>query len=133
MPHHLPHTCPGCGLALHYPTMPSVEYVIEGLLAETGGRCPECGEQVVFCEEPPPRECIDAFATADSLEELRAVPIVDLPLSVRCRLAIFRMGLETVGDILDSPRERVCRRLRETDPAYTEDLCRLLGERDIPW
>lgn len=129
---HLLTKCPKCGLSLTFPAMPSIDYVIEGLMAESGGKCPECGEQVVVGQPPPKPVRSDALALASSVDEVRAVPVVDLPLSIRCRLAISRLGVSTVGELLDLKKQTVRERLRE-DPAFMDGVEQLLGKHNINW
>jgi hypothetical protein len=112
--------------------MPSIDYVIEGLMSESGGQCPECGEQVIV-DRPPPRPAPSNLLTlAVTLDEVRAVPVVDLPLSIRCRLAICQMGFSTVGELLDLGRQNVHERLRE-HPDLMEEVVELFGRLNLEW
>jgi len=132
MAKHLLHPCPNCGASMHFPAMPSIEYVIAGLMAESGGKCPLCGEQVVVDQPPPPRAPHDPFAEARTLEQMREIQIVDLPLSVKCRLALTRANAETLGDLLNHGRAAVLRHLGEFS-ACADDLCRLFAKHNIRW
>lgn len=133
MSHYLLTPCPKCGLPLTFPGMPSVDYVIEGLIARTGGKCPECGEQVVVDQEPP-REVapMNMLTEATTIDEIRAFPIVDLPLPLRCRLAITTLGVCNLGELFDLTRPIVRERLAE-HPSYIEDIERLFNEHAIEW
>jgi hypothetical protein len=132
MAKYLLHPCPNCDASMHLPAMPSIECIIEGLMAETGGKCPLCGEQVVVDEPPPPRAPYDPFAEAQTPQQVREIKIVDLPLSVRCRLALTKTDSETLGDILNHGRHAVLKHLGESS-ACAHDLCRLLAKHSVVW
>ncbi|MEO1526641.1 MAG: hypothetical protein AAFX06_14490 [Planctomycetota bacterium] len=85
------HPCPGCGAAMHFPAMPSIESVTEELLEHSDGKCPLCGTMAVVETAPPPRSSASAAVTRDSR-------IIELPLSIRCRAKLHRLGLQTLGE-----------------------------------
>jgi DNA-directed RNA polymerase subunit RPC12/RpoP len=132
MPLYLPDECPKCGVRLMLPAM-SVDYIIEGLMAESGGKCPECGEQVVV-DQPPQRKprVDDLLDVAKTIDEIRAVPVVDFALSVRSRRAIFRLGVNNMGDLLDLTRQTAHERLSD-QPNVLEELEQLLAKHGIHW
>ena len=93
--------CPTCGRQFDFPPTGCVTGVAEMLLATSDGNCPVCGTRVVT-DEPPVRSSYrDMLDGAKTMDEIRAVQVVDLPLSVRCRLALTKLGAKTVGDLLD--------------------------------
>jgi len=87
-------------------------FVAETLLATSDGNCPVCGTRVVK-EGPYPRDSRphDSLAQAATPEEVRSVPVVDLPLSVQCRNSLHKIGVKTFGDLLDMSILAVCNRL----------------------
>lgn len=54
---------------------------------------------------------VDSLSVAQTDEEIRAVEIVDLDLSVRCRLALSRIGVETVGQLLELTKSELANRI----------------------
>jgi hypothetical protein len=69
---------------------------------------------------------------AMSAGDYRAVPVVDLPLTVRCRLAIIRLGVENLGELLKLTRNVAHDRLGE-HLEYIEEVERLLDLHGIEW
>jgi DNA-directed RNA polymerase subunit RPC12/RpoP len=126
MPYQVQTPCPTCGKRFDFPLTGCVTGVAETLLATSGGNCPVCGTRVVI--DQPLREVLtrDLLADARTMDEIRAVPVVDLPLSVRCRLALTKLGADTVGDLLDISIGAVCDRLGTTSPCAEQlrELCR---------
>lgn len=119
--------CPNCDTPMHFPAMPSIEFVIERLMADSGGKCPICGEQVVVDELPPKKQPLDPLGAAHATEGICQLNINDLPLSVRCRAAIVQTKAVTVGDLLERGRDGVLEDLGENS-ACAQDLCRLFCE-----
>ena len=124
--------CPKCGKRFDFPLTGCITGVAEKLLANSDGNCPDCGTRIVVDEELSERLPHDPFAEAATGDETRGIPIVDLALSVRCRLTLTNMGAQTVGDLLDSGREAVLQRLGESTMC-AEDLLALFSANDVDW
>src|SRR5438445_6977844 len=103
MPYHVQTPCPTCGKRFDFPLTGCVTGVAEMLLETSSGNCPVCGTRVVI-DDPSHQEILshDPLAAAKSTDEIRAVQVVDLPLSVRCRNALRKLGARTLGDLLDA-------------------------------
>ena len=121
-----------CGKRFDFPLTGCVTGVAEMLLANSDGNCPECGTRVVVNEPPPEYVPRNSFADAKSVDETRKIKIVDLHLSVRCRLALTKMGAETVGDLLDFGREAVLHHIGQSS-VCAEQLCDLFAENRVVW
>jgi hypothetical protein len=102
------------------------------LLASSDGNCPECGTRVVVDEPTLDYRPRNPFADAESMEDTRAIKVVDLALSVRCRLTLTKMGADTVGDLLDAGRQSVLEHVGETS-VCGEELLQLLAENKVVW
>ena len=89
-------------------------------MASTGGKCPQCATQVVVDEPQDQGRPPYPLSVAQTEEEIRAVPIVDLELSVRCRLALTRIGLNTVGDLLELTKTDLDSRLGQIQSCIRE-------------
>jgi DNA-directed RNA polymerase alpha subunit len=109
--HFVLNPCPTCGEQFDFPVTGCMTFVGDLLTASTGGKCPKCGTQVVVDEPQEQGHRVDSLSLAQSEEEIRAVKIVDLDLSVRCRNALVQMGLETVGDMLELTKTDLANRL----------------------
>ena len=64
--------------------------------------------------------------------DVRFVPIVDLHLSVRCRLALTQLPAETIGDILEHGRDSVVDHIG-ADSSCCADLLELFSANNIDW
>lgn len=124
--------CPGCGKRFNMPLTGCITGVVEQLLADSEGKCPDCGTCVVVDQPEVERTAYDPFADAHSLAEIRAIPIVDLQLPVRCRLTLTNMGATTVGDLLDAGRQAV-REHTEDSTSCAEQLQELFARNNVPW
>ena len=121
--------CPTCGKRFDFPLTGCITGVVDMLLATSDGNCPECGTRVVVDEPPPDYLPRNPFSeTSDA----RAVPIVNLELSVRCRLALTKLPAETVGDILDHGRDSVIAHIGP-DTSCCADLLELFSQNNVQW
>ena len=112
--------CPTCGERFDFPVTGCMTFVGDLLMASTGGKCPKCGTQVVVDGPQDQDQRVDSLSLAQSDDEIRAVQIVDLDLSVRCRLAPVRAGLETVGDLLELAKADLADRLGHVQSCIKE-------------
>src|SRR5262245_10957071 len=102
MEYHVENPCPTCREDFSSPVTGCMTFAAEALLATSDGNCPVCGTRVVK-DGPPARDCRqhDSLAEAATPDEVRAVPVFDLPLSVRCRNLLDKLGVVTFGNLLD--------------------------------
>ncbi len=82
-------------------------FVVEGLLAHSKGNCPDCGTRVVVERSGPDVLRSDPLSLAGTLSEKLAVLVIDLPLSVRCRNTLNKLGIKTVANLLSRPYEDI--------------------------
>lgn len=121
--------CPTCGKRFDFPLTGCVTGVVEMLLASTDGYCPECGTLVVVDETPAQHRSPNLFVTTS---DARSIPIVNLELSVRCRLALARLPANTVGDLIDQGRDVVVDHLG-AETTCCRDLLKLFAEKRVNW
>ena len=107
-------------------------FVAESLVASSNGKCPDCGTLVVTDSPPPEFVPVDAMASAKNATERLAVLIVNLPLSVRCRNKMHKLGAETLGEFLQLPAATVLDHFGG-DPTSIEQIAKMLEQHDIPW
>jgi hypothetical protein len=131
MDHHVLTPCPTCGNTFDFPVTRCVTFVAETLLATSDGNCPMCGTRVVK-DGPDPRDSKrhDPLAEAATPDEVRAVPVVDLPLSVHCRNLLNKMGVTNFGNLLDMSILAVCDRLG-TGSNSAEEVRELVRQHKI--
>lgn len=87
----------------------------------------------VVVNEPPPRFLpTNPFSAANTIEETRGIKIVDLAISVRCRLTLSNMGADTVGDLLDAGRQSALEHVGDSS-ACAEELTELFSEHNVSW
>jgi len=63
---------------------------------------------------------------------VRLIPIVNLELSVRCRLALTKMAASTVGDVLDYGRDAVIAHVGDCT-GCADDILALFAENNVEW
>lgn len=122
--------CPKCGKRFDFPLTGCMTFVDEFLMASTGGKCPECGTQVVL-DRPVEfrRRQVNMLLAAKSPAEAEAVQLVDLDLPVRCRLLLMRMGIETFGDLVQHAKETFLSPRLESGISCLEEVLKLLEGR----
>src|SRR4051794_27541007 len=103
--------CPNCGK--RFDVMGCMTFVDQHLEASHGGKCPTCRTRVVVQVSDPLQP--EAWERAMTLHAIRAVLIDELYLSVRTRVVLRRVGITTVGDLLDSTEARIRRGDRASD------------------
>ena len=124
--------CPTCGRRFDFPLTGCVTGVADMLLADSGGNCRDCGTRVVVDEPPPEYLPRNPFAEIRTPDDTRAIKIVNLDLSVRCRLTLTKMGAVTVGDLLDAGRQSVLEHVGESS-VCAEQLLELFSENKVAW
>jgi rRNA maturation protein Nop10 len=118
--------CPTCGKRFDIGgCMTFVDYFLE---KSHGGKCPDCGTQVVI--RVPERFQPEVWERAKSLPEIRAVVIEDLYLSVRTKRSLEQVGITTVGDLLDSTEARIRDGVSVSDSVIAE-IERLLASKRL--
>ncbi|WP_145052718.1 hypothetical protein [Lignipirellula cremea] len=132
MTSHVLNPCPQCGRRFDFPLTGCMTFVAESLIANSNGKCPECGTPVVVDQPLPTAEHVDSLAAAQTDSEKRDVKIVDLPLSIRCRLQIHKMNIETLGGLLQISKDAVRQQLAES-PTYIDDIQSMLDEHGLKW
>lgn len=121
--------CPTCGERFDVRLNGCATDVADRLLANSDGNCPACGTRVVVDQPPPEDLPRSPFAeTTDA----RSVPIVDLALSVRCRLALTDLPAETVGDILEYGLDAVVAHVGRGS-SCSADLLELFSKHNVNW
>jgi DNA-directed RNA polymerase alpha subunit len=114
MPRFVLNPCPKCGKRFDFPVTGCITFVDTFLLAHNEGRCPECGTQVVVDErQEHGGHPADSLSAAKANEEIRGVKIVDLDLSVRCRLALTRIGIDNLGALLQLTKDDLSKQLEQ--------------------
>ncbi len=98
--------CPTCGRRFDFQLTGCTTFVVEGLLAHSKGNCPDCGTLVVV-ESSGPVLRSDPLSLSGTLSEKLAVLVIDLPLSVRCRNTLNKLGIKTVANLLSRPYEEI--------------------------
>ena len=114
--------CPTCGKRFDFPITGCMTMVEEWLTNSTGGKCPGCGTLVVVDELPPREAYVCPLERAETDAQRRAVPIVDLPLSVRCRLLVHRLSVANLGELLAKPQDAVRESLGESKFQQVQEL-----------
>ena len=118
--------CPTCGTRFDFNgCMTFVDYFLEKL---SGGKCPDCGTQVVIRVAESFRPELWERATTES--EIRSVVIEQLDLSVRTRRSLEQAGIATVGELLDSTEAQIRRGLAVSDSVIAE-IERLLATKGL--
>jgi endogenous inhibitor of DNA gyrase (YacG/DUF329 family) len=118
--------CPTCGKRFDVgDCMTFVDYFLEQL---HGGKCPDCGTQVVF--QVPERFQPWLWEQATTESEIRAIVIDELDLSVRTRRSLEQVGITTVGELLDSTEARIRQGLTVSDSVIAE-IERLLASKGL--
>ena len=105
--------------------MTFVDYFLEKL---NGGKCPDCGTQVVF--EVPERIQPELWERATTASEIRAIVIEELGLSVRTTRLLEQVGITTVGELLDSTEARIRQGVTVSDSVIAE-VGRLLASKGL--
>jgi Bacterial RNA polymerase, alpha chain C terminal domain len=118
--------CPTCGKQFDVGgCMTFVDYFLEKCF---GGKCRVGGTQVVSqvpLDQQPP-----GWEETSDLIELRAVLLVDLNLSVRTTLSLDKLGIATVGDLLDTTEANI--RNQVIMPEHViEEIRRLLESKGL--
>lgn len=129
---HVLNPCPSCGKRFDFPVTGCMTFVAESLIAGSSGKCPVCGTLVVTDSPPPEFVPLDAMTSAKNTTERLAVLIVNLPLSVRCRNKMHKLGAETLGEFLQIPAAAILDHF-EGDPTSIEQIVEMLKKHDIPW
>lgn len=124
--------CPTCGKRFDFPLTGYITGVADQLIASSNGNCPGCGTLIVADEPPTEYRQKNPFVDASSLDAVRRVAIVNLELSVRCRLALTKMDATSVGDLLDFGRDAVIFQVRECS-GCAEDLLTLFADNNVDW
>jgi rRNA maturation protein Nop10 len=118
--------CPTCGKRFDVRgCMTFVDYFLEQL---SGGKCPDCGTQVVF--QVPERFQPELWEQATTDTEIRAILIEELGLSVRTTRSLEQVGITTVGELLDSTEARIREGLTVSDSVIAE-IGRLLASKGL--
>ncbi len=91
--------CPMCGKRFDFPLTGCMTFV-DQLLKASDGKCPDCGTQVVLDDQPEP----SAWELAD---DFRDFPLAELDLSVRTRVAIDKMQIHFVGELLKLSKAQI--------------------------
>lgn len=118
--------CPTCGKRFDIGgCMTFVDYFLDKL---NGGKCPRCGTQVVF--QVPERFQPELWERARTETEIRAIAIEELDLSVRTKRSLEKVGINTVGELLDSTEAQIRRGLAVSDSVIAE-VKRLLASKDL--
>ena len=107
-------------------------FVAESLIASSNGKCPDCGTLVVTEFPLPEFVSVDAMTSARNTTEKLAVLIVNLPLSVRCRNKMQKLGAETLGEFLQFPAATVLDHFGG-DQTSIEQILEMLEQHDILW
>jgi DNA-directed RNA polymerase subunit RPC12/RpoP len=102
--------CPTCGKCFDFPLTGCITDVAKMLLANSDGNCPDCGTRVVVDSLPTDTLPHNALTEANSLEDVRRIPIVDLDLSSKS-LALTESGDDSCQRCIASRRRGVCERL----------------------
>lgn len=87
---------------------------------------------VVVDEQPHRRYPRDLLAEATTDSERRAVMIVDLDLSIGCRHKLHRLGLSTLGELLQQPHDSLRSALGESSSCF-EQVQALLAHYGMEW
>jgi hypothetical protein len=107
-------------------------FVAEFLMAGSGGKCPDCGATVVVEESAEDRRRRAPLLVARSNAEKLAVRIEEPELSVRTQLALAKLGIATVGDLLRLAKEHVRSQFAQSSYSF-EEVTTLLAEHGIDW
>ena len=129
---HVINPCPTCGKRFDFQLTGCMSFVDEWLTTSTGGICPACGTIVVVAEPPPNHVIQSPLDRAQTSAEKRAVPVVDWPLSIRCRAWVNKMGIKTIGDLLDQDPEKLRLQLAGS-PGYFEQIEEMLSDHGLQW
>ena len=132
--HHVLNPCPSCGKRSDFPLTGCLSFVAESLISASNGMCPECGTRVVIDSPPPESDAVavNPLDAAKTVEEKLAVPIVDLPLSVRCRLKMSTLEAGTLGEFLQVPASDI-RKHFEDDRSSIDQIAELLNQHGVSW
>jgi hypothetical protein len=132
MASHVLNPCPHCGRRFDFPVTGCMTFVAESLIANSGGRCPNCGTMVVFDGLPPHMSVVGPLVAAETPEEKLKVNVVDLPLPVRCRAKIYKLNVETLGDLLCLSKNIVRSHLADSPNCFPE-IEEMLNEHGLEW
>lgn len=129
---HVLDTCPNCGKRIGLPLTGCTTLVGESLIANSGGKCPDCGADLV--DDHPLRDVgsFDLLAAAKNEGEKLDVNVVDLPLPIRLRLLIIKMNVGTLGGLLDLPRDLVRDELSD-HVSYFSQIEEMLDGYGLSW
>jgi hypothetical protein len=126
------HPCPTCGRRFDFQLTGCVTFVVEGLLAHSKGNCPDCGTLVVVERSGSDVLQSDPLSLAGTLAEKRAVLVIDLPLSVRCRNTLNKLGIKTVAHLLSRPYEEIRDSFTDS-PQRLDELNEMCLAHDLHW
>jgi endogenous inhibitor of DNA gyrase (YacG/DUF329 family) len=118
--------CPTCGK--RFDIGGCMTYMDLFLEAAHGGKCPACGTKVVITVEDGRQP--DVWDRAQTLSQIRTVPIRDLYLSVRTLNSLEQLQIANVGQLLDSSESKIRQGLVISDSVIGE-LRRLLAKKGL--
>jgi hypothetical protein len=118
--------CPTCGK--RFDVGGCMTFVDQFLTELHGGKCPDCGTQVVKQVEGGWQP--EVWERATGLADIRAVRIDALDLSVRTKNSLEQLGIVSIGDLLDCGAGRIRRGLAVAEPVLRE-VRQLLAEKSL--
>lgn len=115
--------CPTCGKRFDFPLTGCMTMVEEFLTKTHRGKCPECGTQIVVDDPTTEFRTGSCIATWDA-KSILEIQVVDLKVSVRCRLHLYQAGIRTVGDLLQLTTAEIAARSSEL-PRSVDEISQL--------